>query len=98
MKMLQEIRAGNWAGSEINGAVFLFPTITHIADSPSGLRLTKLVKIPGFASAVDAIAKFFVAYLPCALLLWIVQLVCGMDTENATITAGFLYGGVYQAL
>lgn len=98
MEMLREIRSGNWTSGEVAGGVLLFPTITHLKDSPSGQKFMMLAKLPGIFTIADLFARFFTSVLPLVWLVWVIQKVTGQSRENAEITAGFLDGGVKQSL
>lgn len=85
---------------KIHGGVLLFPTITHIAQSPSGLTLTRLLKIPRFERAVQSFVRYSLACLPFSVLKSMVKVITGMPDDAASVTTRFLRSpmGVWQAL
>lgn len=84
----------------IAGAILLFPTITHIAQSPSGVKITKLFRIPHFPRRAAVTAKLWLSLFPKAMLKWMVGVVTGMPVEASVVTTGFLRSrmGIWQAL
>jgi hypothetical protein len=80
----------------------LFPTLTHIASSPSGRRVTFLTKmIPGSAERnAHRAAKLILGCIPYVCVLWIVMNVMGFTKETAEVTARWLKSrdGVRQAI
>ncbi|KAI7271954.1 hypothetical protein KC345_g7158 [Hortaea werneckii] len=83
----------------IIGGICLFPTVVDIAKSPTGRRMTPLLNIPAFPTAVHYIARSL-RLLPFWVVAYLVALVAGMPNTMATITAAFLCSenGVRQAL
>lgn len=84
----------------ITGAILLFPTITHIAQSPSGVKITKLFRIPEFPRRAAVAAKIWLSLFPGGVLKWLVGIVTGMPSEASEVTTGFLRSkmGIWQAL
>lgn len=84
---------------DIIGGICLFPTVVDIAKSPTGRRMTPLLNIPAFPTAVHYIARPL-RLLPFWVVVYLVALVTGMPNNMATITAAFLCSenGVRQAL
>lgn len=78
----------------------LFPTLTHIASSPSGKRLTLLTKIPSVEENAHRAAKLILSCIPLACLLWIVTNVMRFTPQTAEVTARWLKSrdGVWQAI
>lgn len=78
----------------------LFPTLTHIADSPSGRRLSLLRSIPRLEDNAHHLAKFILGCIPYAWLFWIVKNMLGFTPQTAEVTARWLKSrdGVWQAL
>ncbi|TAQ86936.1 hypothetical protein B7494_g4733 [Chlorociboria aeruginascens] len=85
---------------KINGGILLFPTVTHLAQSPSGVKFTSLCRIPNFPQTANLVAKVLLWSLPWAATRWFVGLVTGMPPDMAQVTAKFLRSrmGVWQAL
>lgn len=80
--------------------ILLFPTIEHIGQSPSGLRLNMLRRTPFLAQNAHRIASGFLGLLPYNALHWFVSKVLGFPQEAATVTTRWLKSrdGVWQAL
>lgn len=87
-------------GSRIISSIGLFPTIYELAQSPTGQKVGPLTKIPGFAFAVQCLAKLLFSLVPISLVTMLVGLITGMSHEPATVTAEFVKSphGVRQAL
>jgi hypothetical protein len=85
----------------IRGGILLFPTVTHLAQSPSGIKVTPiLTNIPDLPRKINLVAKCLVWLLPRAALKWIVGKVASMPDYAAEVTTRFLRSpmGVWQAL
>ena len=84
---------------DIIGGMCLFPTVVDIAKSPTGRRMTPLLNVPAFPTAVHYIARPL-RLLPFWVVVYLVALVTGMPNNMATVTAAFLCSenGVRQAL
>ncbi|PBP28648.1 hypothetical protein BUE80_DR000266 [Diplocarpon rosae] len=93
-------RLGKSSPVKIKAGILLFPTITHIAKSPSGARLSTLFRIPNFPRKAGTVAKALVLLTPTNALRWLVGLVTRMPREAAEVTTSFLRSrmGVWQAL
>ncbi|PTB72269.1 hypothetical protein M440DRAFT_1405660 [Trichoderma longibrachiatum ATCC 18648] len=78
----------------------LFPTLTHIAASPSGRRVSLLRNIPRFEENAHLLAKALLACLPYGFVFWIVKNVMGFTAQTAGVTAEWLKSrdGVWQAI
>ncbi|RFU80808.1 hypothetical protein TARUN_1373 [Trichoderma arundinaceum] len=78
----------------------LFPTLTHIANSPSGRRLTILRSIPRVDDNAHHLAKFVLGCIPYACVLWIVTNIMGFTPQTAEVTTRWLKSrdGVWQAI
>ncbi|ORY71390.1 uncharacterized protein BCR38DRAFT_416668 [Pseudomassariella vexata] len=78
----------------------LFPTIEHIAHSPSGTRLNLLKRTPIVGRNAHLIAKGFLFLWPYVALHWFVSTILGFPQHAATVTTNFLKSrdGVWQAL
>ncbi|KAF8463680.1 hypothetical protein BDZ91DRAFT_731417 [Kalaharituber pfeilii] len=60
----------------IHGGTLLFPTITHIALSPSGQKLTRLIAhLPSLPSTAQFLADILVTLLSLTVLRYLIQLV-----------------------
>ncbi|KAI9050133.1 hypothetical protein LZ554_006274 [Drepanopeziza brunnea f. sp. 'monogermtubi'] len=93
-------RLGRSSHVRIEAGILLFPTVTHIAKSPSGLKISTLFRIPDFAKRVGTLAKGLVLLAPGGVLTWLVGLVTRMPSEAVEVTTQFLKSrmGVWQAL
>ncbi|CAL3964852.1 unnamed protein product [Diplocarpon coronariae] len=93
-------RLGKNSPVKIKAGILLFPTITHIAKSPSGVKISTLFRIPNLPKRVGTVAKALVLLTPGNALRWLVGLVARMPREAAEVTASFLRSrmGVWQAL
>ncbi|KAJ4309184.1 hypothetical protein N0V84_011650 [Fusarium piperis] len=79
----------------------LFPTLTHIARSPSGLRVTALRRaVPFLDTTTHIVARLLLGFLTVAGLTWLVQRVMGFTPSAASVTARWLKSrdGVRQAV
>lgn len=87
---------------KLNTAILLFPTIVHIARSPSGKRLDTLRRIPGLGANAYRIARLFLAFWPRGALQWFARAVMGFPIHAAEATTKWLGSrgsdGVWQAL
>lgn len=79
----------------------LFPTLTHLALSPSGLRFEFLRRnVPMFSAAAPASASLLLKLIPLQTLAWIVERLLGFTAQAADVTARWLKSrdGVRQAI
>ena len=80
-------------------AFLLFPTLSHIALSPQGRIITRLLNIlsPGMIAWA---ARTFIRPCPSSILLWILQNISGQDLYTAKVTEALLKSrdGVMQML
>jgi hypothetical protein len=78
----------------------LFPTLTHIANSPSGKRLSLLTSIPRMEDNAHHLAKFVLSCIPYACALWIVTNIMRFTPQTAEVTTRWLKSrdGVWQAI
>lgn len=100
LELLQRLRTSSQSVLNIKAGILLFPTITHIAKSPSGSKISLLFRIPNFAKGASSLAKFFVDLTPTRVLKKLVAFVTGMPNGAAEITTNFLQSkmGIWQAL
>ncbi|RSM07807.1 hypothetical protein CEP52_005001 [Fusarium oligoseptatum] len=69
----------------------LFPTLTHIARSNSGLKFTALRRaVPFLDTTTHIIARLLFSFLTVAGLTWLVQRVMGFTPLAASVTARWL--------
>lgn len=84
----------------ITAGILLFPTVTHIAKSPNGIKLTALARLPDFPRRASQVAKALVSLAPKTVLKWLVGVVTRMPQDAAAVTTRFLKSrmGIWQAL
>ncbi|KAM0282164.1 hypothetical protein ACHAQH_003204 [Verticillium albo-atrum] len=84
----------------LHAGVLLFPTVTHIAQSPSGRRLALLASFPALGDIAHLVAKAILFFWPAWVLHLFVSLVLGQSPGATRITVDFLKSrdGVWQAL
>ena len=85
---------------KIKAGILLFPTVTHIALSPSGVKMSTLFRLPDFPRRAAFVAKNLVTLVPRSVLRWLVGVVTRMPSEAAEVTTNFLRSrmGIWQAL
>ena len=85
---------------DLIGGILLFPTIADIAKSPLGRVAKYILRLPGFALMVGALANGLASILPESALLKLVRMVTKFPDYAATATASFVKSsiGVRQAL
>ncbi|EFX02054.1 hypothetical protein CMQ_2103 [Grosmannia clavigera kw1407] len=84
----------------LRAGFLLFATLTHLAKSPSGRNLERLLNTPLLGPCAPWLAERFLACWPTWALGWIVGSVLQFPPHAASVTTRFLssYGGVRQAL
>ena len=86
----------------LHSAVLLFPTVTHIARSPNGRRLSRLrnTTAPLFDTLAHRVARAFLSFWPAYLLGCFLRVVWRMPSHAAAVTTRFLKSrdGIWQAL
>ncbi|KAL8834440.1 MAG: hypothetical protein Q9170_003736 [Blastenia crenularia] len=75
---------------DLIGGILLFPTITHIARSPSGIVASTLLNIPRSAHIASAIVKALTYLIPSSLLYWLIRLIMRFPDHAARTTAAFI--------
>jgi pimeloyl-ACP methyl ester carboxylesterase len=90
-------------GLNLQTGILLFPTITHLLDSPSGQRVDRLRNLPGgafIASHLHSIASTFLYPWPASVLSFFVRNALGMPPHAAAATVQFLRSpdAVWQAI
>ena len=85
---------------DLIGGILLFPTIADIAKSPLGRVAKYVLRLPGFALVVGALAKGMSSILPVRALLKLIKLITKFPEYAATTTSSFIKSpiGVRQAL
>lgn len=99
LEIIQRLKSRN-SPIEIKAGILLFPTVTHISQSSSGVKISWLFKISDFPRKASAVAKALVSCIPFLGLKWIVGKFTGMPDEAASVTTIFLKSrmGIWQAL
>jgi pimeloyl-ACP methyl ester carboxylesterase len=99
MEMLNRLRKSA-SPLKVKAGILLFPTITHLAKSPSGVKFSGSFKIPGFTRGLSIVGKALLWPIPRPMLKWMVGLVLGMPDDSAETTTRFLKSsmGIWQAL
>ena len=84
----------------LRNGVLLFPTITHIAQSPSGKRMALLNSVPWLGDCAHHVAGALLCPFPEGVLAWVMQRVMGFSGHAARVTAQWLKSrdGVWQAI
>jgi pimeloyl-ACP methyl ester carboxylesterase len=99
MEILNRLRKSS-SPLKVKGAILLFPTVTHLAQSPSGIRFSSFFRISAFPRGLSLVAKTFLWPIPRPVLKWLVSLLTGMPEDAAETTTRFLISsmGIWQAL
>ncbi|CAI4212989.1 unnamed protein product [Parascedosporium putredinis] len=84
----------------LHHGILLFPTVTHIAKSPSGRRLKALSDRPVLADNAHRVAKALVTPWPRPVLRFLCRALMGFSPEAARVTVEFLKSrdGIWQGL
>lgn len=101
LELLRMIRQDSSAIQlNVKAGILLFPTVTHIAQSPSGVKISALFRIPEFPKLSSILVKILLWPIPRPALRWIVATVTDMPNDAADVTLDFLVSerGVWQAL
>ena len=85
---------------DLIGGILLFPTIADIAKSPLGRVAKYVLRLPGFALIMGALAKGLTSVLPRSALLKLVKKITKFPDYAAATTTAFVKSpiGVRQAL
>ncbi|KAM3448335.1 hypothetical protein MY3296_007869 [Beauveria thailandica] len=91
------------ANLNLQHGFLLFPTISYIARSPSGLKMTALQQspyLPGVEENLHRIAKALVYFLPQSTLEWLWASYLGFSAAAAATLAAWLKSrdGLWQAI
>lgn len=99
LEIIQRLRKSS-SPINIQAGILLFPTITHIAQSPSGVKISTLFRIPNFVRGATAVANALIAVTPTSVLKRLVPWVTRMPEDAAEVTTRFLTSkmGIWQAL
>ncbi|KAF9869853.1 major facilitator superfamily transporter [Colletotrichum karsti] len=85
---------------KLHAGMLLFPTVTHMAQSPSGKRLELIRTTSMLNNTAHIVAQRFLDLWPAWALRWFVSNVLGMGPKAAEVTTGFLKSrdSVWQAI
>ncbi|KAL8847363.1 MAG: hypothetical protein Q9221_007591 [Calogaya cf. arnoldii] len=75
---------------DLIGGILLFPTITHIAQSPSGMVASALLTIPRSAHIASAIVKSVTYLIPASVLYYLLRTFAGFPEHAARTTTAFI--------
>ncbi|CAI6084544.1 unnamed protein product [Clonostachys chloroleuca] len=100
---LREEEREGWARHvRLRHGFLLFPTLTHIAASPSGRRMQLLRQVPLMDSYFHVLARGLLGVIPEAAVRWLVGRVVGVSRDGgmAAVLARWLKSrdGVWQAV
>lgn len=99
-RRLKVWKAGKATNVEIQNGVLLFPTLMHIARSPSGRKLVGLSNVSFFADKAHVLANSLLWLVPMVTLQWVLSTIMGFTPFAAEVTATWLKSrdGIQQAL
>ncbi|KAI4121745.1 MAG: hypothetical protein LQ338_006190 [Usnochroma carphineum] len=86
----KQVESGGKQDFDLIGGILLFPTITHIARSPSGIVASALLRIPYSAHIASAIVKSFMYFLPSNILYHLVRLIMRFPEHAARTTTALI--------
>ncbi|KAL8647759.1 MAG: hypothetical protein Q9210_005367 [Variospora velana] len=86
----KQIEVGGYQDFDLIGGILLFPTITHIARSPSGIVASALLRIPGSAHIGSAIVKALMYFIPTDFLYRLVRLIMRFPEHAARTTTALI--------
>ncbi|KAK0652814.1 hypothetical protein B0T16DRAFT_388015 [Cercophora newfieldiana] len=88
------------ATPSLHSAILLFPTISHIARSPNGKRLSLLADTPFLDRNAHRFARWFLLLWPSFLLYAFLRVILRLPAQGARVTTSWLKSrdGVWQAL
>lgn len=84
----------------LKAGILLFPTITHLAQSPSGIHLEFIRRSPLLNNHAHRVATGFLGLSPSPALRWFVRHALGFSPHATAITVRWLMSrdGVWQAI
>ncbi|KAH7368265.1 hypothetical protein B0T11DRAFT_276713 [Plectosphaerella cucumerina] len=84
----------------LHAGILLFPTVTHIGESPAGKRLSLLAATPILRSIYHHLIRGFLYFWPAWVLAIVVSRVMKFSANATRVTVNFLKSqdGVWQAL
>jgi pimeloyl-ACP methyl ester carboxylesterase len=98
LEMLQRLKRSPHLN--IRAGILLFPTVTHLARSPRGLKFAPVLRISGFPRLIGFAANALTWLAPRSVVKILARLMTGMPEESLEVTTRFLTSrmGVWQAL
>ncbi|KAL8731964.1 MAG: hypothetical protein Q9166_003096 [cf. Caloplaca sp. 2 TL-2023] len=75
---------------DLIGGILLFPTITHIARSPSGIVASALLAIPRSAHIASAIVKTLMYLIPTSILYYLIRAFTWFPEHAARTTTALI--------
>ncbi|KAL8867671.1 MAG: hypothetical protein Q9174_005511, partial [Haloplaca sp. 1 TL-2023] len=75
---------------DLIGGILLFPTITHIARSPSGMVASALLAIPGSTKIANAVVQALTYFIPPTTLYSIIKTVMRFPEHAARTATAFI--------
>lgn len=75
---------------DLIGGILLFPTITHIARSPSGMVASALLAVPRSAHIASAIVKTLTCLIPASVLYYLIRALAWFPEHAARTTTAFI--------
>ncbi|KAF4609845.1 hypothetical protein G7Y89_g15778 [Cudoniella acicularis] len=99
LELMQRLRKRD-SPLQIKASILLFPTVTHIAKSPSGTKISTLFRIPDFPKKASTIAQGLLWLAPRTIVKWLIKIIARMPDDSAGVTLRFLKSpmGIWQAL
>ncbi|KAI9746665.1 MAG: hypothetical protein M1818_000379 [Claussenomyces sp. TS43310] len=84
----------------VKAGILLFPTVMHLAQSPTCLKYGSLTRIPDLPRRVNVLVKGLLWFLPRTIMRGLIKYFGGMPDDAAEVTMRFLESriGVWQSL
>lgn len=101
LELLRRARETSLSESlKVRAGILLFATVTHLSQSPNGIKFSALFRIPDFPRIFSSLVRNLFWLLPGTVLRWLVATVTGMPEGAADVTANLFTGkrALWQAL
>ncbi|RFU33024.1 hypothetical protein B7463_g3321, partial [Scytalidium lignicola] len=101
LEILHRLRKSSSPVISVSGGILMFPTVMHLAHSPSGVKVSRsLARIPEFPSLMAGIANGLLLPVPDWVLNRLIRFVTHMPDDAIEVTRKFLRSkmGVWEAL
>lgn len=84
----------------LRNGVLLFPTLTHIAESPSGKKASVLLSVPFVGDYAHVAARWVTALVPSGVVKWWLERMSGFSEQTAAVVVRWLKskGGIWQSI